>query len=59
MDMATNDGLKVAKQADPDGSRTLAVVTKLDLMDKGTIGDVFMFRSVYEYSVNGPASEYG
>ncbi|XP_034256492.1 dynamin-1-like protein [Thrips palmi] len=36
MDMAANEGLKLAKKADPDGSRTLAVLTKLDLMDEGT-----------------------
>ncbi|XP_034256441.1 dynamin-1-like protein isoform X2 [Thrips palmi] len=36
MDMAANEGLKLAKEADPDGTRTLAVVTKLDLMDQGT-----------------------
>lgn len=35
VDMATNDSLQLAQAADPDGSRTLAVVTKLDLMDKG------------------------
>ncbi|KAJ1523237.1 hypothetical protein ONE63_001119 [Megalurothrips usitatus] len=35
-DMSTNESLKIAKEADPAGERTLAVVTKLDLMDKGT-----------------------
>lgn len=35
-DMATNESLKLAKNVDPKGERTLAVVTKLDLMDKGT-----------------------
>ncbi|XP_049783668.1 dynamin-1-like protein isoform X2 [Schistocerca cancellata] len=35
-DMATNESLKLAKECDPDGRRTLAVVTKLDLMDAGT-----------------------
>ena len=28
--------LQIAKSVDPDGRRTLAVVTKLDLMDAGT-----------------------
>uniref|UniRef100_A0A8C1U996 Dynamin-1-like protein n=1 Tax=Cyprinus carpio TaxID=7962 RepID=A0A8C1U996_CYPCA len=32
-DMATSEALKVAREVDPDGRRTLAVVTKLDLMD--------------------------
>nr|XP_036222884.1 dynamin-1-like protein isoform X2 [Bactrocera oleae] len=35
-DMATSEALKLAKECDPDGRRTLAVVTKLDLMDAGT-----------------------
>ncbi|XP_021922512.1 dynamin-1-like protein isoform X2 [Zootermopsis nevadensis] len=35
-DMATSESLKMAKECDPDGRRTLAVVTKLDLMDAGT-----------------------
>ncbi|XP_060557155.1 dynamin-1-like protein isoform X2 [Ruditapes philippinarum] len=35
-DMATSDAMKLAKEVDPDGRRTLAVVTKLDLMDAGT-----------------------
>ncbi|XP_026474028.1 dynamin-1-like protein isoform X2 [Ctenocephalides felis] len=35
-DMATSESLKMAKDVDPDGRRTLAVVTKLDLMDAGT-----------------------
>ncbi|XP_076270748.1 dynamin related protein 1 isoform X2 [Rhynchophorus ferrugineus] len=35
-DMATSESLAIAKDVDPDGRRTLAVVTKLDLMDAGT-----------------------
>ncbi|XP_058446499.1 dynamin-1-like protein [Malaya genurostris] len=35
-DMATSESLKMAKEVDPDGRRTLAVLTKLDLMDAGT-----------------------
>ncbi|KAK1887461.1 Dynamin-1-like protein [Dissostichus eleginoides] len=35
-DMATSEALKVSRDIDPDGRRTLAVVTKLDLMDAGT-----------------------
>ena len=33
-DMA--ESLKIARDIDPDGRRTLAVITKLDLMDAGT-----------------------
>ncbi|KAL3320862.1 Dynamin-1-like protein [Cichlidogyrus casuarinus] len=35
-DMATSEAIKLAKEIDPLGRRTLAVLTKLDLMDKGT-----------------------
>lgn len=34
-DIATSESIKLAKEVDPDGRRTLAVVTKLDLMDAG------------------------
>jgi dynamin 1-like protein len=34
-DIATSESLKIAKDVDPDGRRTLAVITKLDLMDAG------------------------
>ncbi|KFM56611.1 Dynamin-1-like protein, partial [Stegodyphus mimosarum] len=35
-DFATSESLKLARECDMDGRRTLAVVTKLDLMDAGT-----------------------
>ncbi|XP_073993758.1 dynamin-1 shibire isoform X4 [Rhodnius prolixus] len=35
-DLATSDALQLAKQVDPDGVRTIGVITKLDLMDEGT-----------------------
>lgn len=35
-DFATSESLKLAREVDKDGRRTLAVVTKLDLMDAGT-----------------------
>jgi len=35
-DLATSDALMLAKSADPDGLRTIGVLTKLDLMDEGT-----------------------
>ena len=34
-DLANSDALKLARQVDPDGRRTLGVLTKVDLMDKG------------------------
>ncbi|XP_074609448.1 dynamin-1-like protein [Acropora palmata] len=36
IDLATSEALKIAREVDPDGNRTLAVCTKLDLMDHGT-----------------------
>ncbi|AAZ10505.1 dynamin, putative [Trypanosoma brucei brucei TREU927] len=35
-DLATSSSLQIAKQLDPEGERTIAVLTKLDLMDRGT-----------------------
>ncbi|KAG9142268.1 hypothetical protein Leryth_007688 [Lithospermum erythrorhizon] len=35
-DIATSDAIKLAREVDPSGERTFGVVTKLDLMDKGT-----------------------
>jgi dynamin GTPase len=35
-DLATSDALKLAKECDPQGVRTIGVLTKLDLMDEGT-----------------------
>ncbi|KAL1919278.1 uncharacterized protein VTP21DRAFT_1970 [Calcarisporiella thermophila] len=35
-DLANSDGLKIAREVDPEGSRTIGVLTKVDLMDQGT-----------------------
>lgn len=35
-DLANSDALKMARDVDPDGERTIGVVTKIDLMDEGT-----------------------
>ncbi|PAA71982.1 hypothetical protein BOX15_Mlig010364g2 [Macrostomum lignano] len=35
-DLANSDALKIAKEVDPNGTRTIGVITKLDLMDQGT-----------------------
>ncbi|XP_077580530.1 dynamin-1-like [Stigmatopora nigra] len=35
-DLANSDALQVAKDVDPQGLRTIGVITKLDLMDEGT-----------------------
>ncbi|TLD31034.1 hypothetical protein PspLS_02595 [Pyricularia sp. CBS 133598] len=35
-DLANSDGLKMAREVDPEGQRTIGVLTKVDLMDDGT-----------------------
>lgn len=35
-DIATSDAIKLAREVDPSGERTYGVLTKLDLMDRGT-----------------------
>ncbi|KAG7636178.1 unnamed protein product [Arabidopsis thaliana] len=35
-DLANSDALQIAGNADPDGHRTIGVITKLDIMDRGT-----------------------
>jgi hypothetical protein len=35
-DITTSDGLQMAREIDPQGHRTLGVLTKLDIMDMGT-----------------------
>ncbi|KAK1567570.1 hypothetical protein Q3G72_013670 [Acer saccharum] len=35
-DLATSDAIKLSREVDPAGDRTFGVLTKLDLMDKGT-----------------------
>ncbi|CAG8687483.1 2970_t:CDS:10 [Rhizophagus irregularis] len=36
VDLVNSESLKLAKQVDPEGKRTIGVLTKLDLMDAGT-----------------------
>lgn len=36
VDLANSDSLKLARSVDPQGRRTIGVLTKLDLMDQGT-----------------------
>jgi dynamin 1-like protein len=35
-DMVTQEGLKMAREVDPKGIRTVGVITKIDIMDRGT-----------------------
>lgn len=36
IDLANSDGLQLAREVDPEGQRTIGVLTKVDLMDDGT-----------------------
>ncbi|CAL9123769.1 unnamed protein product [Musa acuminata var. zebrina] len=45
-DLANSDALQMARIADPDGSRTIGVITKLDIMDRGTDARNFLLGKV-------------
>nr|XP_024362054.1 dynamin-related protein 3A-like isoform X3 [Physcomitrium patens] len=57
-DLANSDALQMARIADPDGSRTIGVISKLDIMDRGTdarsllLGNVIPLRLGYVGVVN-------
>ena len=36
-DLVNSDGLKMARSVDPAGDRTIGVLTKVDIMDAGTV----------------------
>ncbi|KAJ1918765.1 Dynamin- GTPase protein [Mycoemilia scoparia] len=36
VDIVNSESLKIAREVDPEGNRTLGVITKIDIMDKGT-----------------------
>jgi len=52
-DLANSDSLRIAKEVDPKGDRTIGVLTKIDLMDEGTnakdllMGDVYPLKLGY------------
>ncbi|KAL9244780.1 hypothetical protein vseg_018507 [Gypsophila vaccaria] len=45
-DLANSDALQMAGVADPDGYRTIGVITKLDIMDRGTDARNFLLGKV-------------
>ncbi|XP_012572460.2 dynamin-related protein 3A-like [Cicer arietinum] len=57
-DLANSDALQMAGNADPDGHRTIGVITKLDIMDRGTdarnllLGKIIPLRLGYVGVVN-------
>ncbi|XP_039120893.1 dynamin-related protein 3A-like isoform X1 [Dioscorea cayenensis subsp. rotundata] len=45
-DLSNSDALQMARTVDPDGSRTIGVITKLDIMDRGTDARNFLMGKV-------------
>ncbi|XP_022896211.1 dynamin-related protein 3A-like isoform X1 [Olea europaea var. sylvestris] len=45
-DLVNSDALQMAGMADPDGYRTIGVITKLDIMDRGTDARNFLLGKV-------------
>ncbi|XP_047944968.1 dynamin-related protein 3A-like [Salvia hispanica] len=45
-DLANSDALQMAQCVDPDGHRTIGVITKLDIMDRGTDACNFLLGKV-------------
>ncbi|XP_042499806.1 dynamin-related protein 3B-like [Macadamia integrifolia] len=45
-DLANSDALQIAGTADPDGYRTIGVISKLDIMDRGTDARNFLLGKV-------------
>ncbi|KAH0785467.1 Dynamin central region family protein [Histomonas meleagridis] len=46
-DLANSDSLIAARKVDPEGNRTIGVLTKLDIMDKGTDAREVLLNRVY------------
>ncbi|TKY64086.1 Dynamin-related protein 1B [Spatholobus suberectus] len=51
-DLATSDAIKISREVDPKGERTFGVLTKIDLMDKGT--DAVEILEGKSYKLNYP-----
>ncbi|VFQ68422.1 unnamed protein product [Cuscuta campestris] len=45
-DLANSDAIQISRSADPDGDRTIGVITKLDIMDRGTNARNFLLGKV-------------
>ena len=46
-DLANSDSLIAAREVDPNGDRTIGVLTKIDIMDKGTNARDILLNKVY------------
>ena len=49
-DLSTSDALKMAKEIDPQGKRTLGVLTKIDIMDGGTNANRILMNQKLNFS---------
>lgn len=49
--MSTSESIKLSKEVDPEGKRTLAVITKLDLMDAGNTF-IYSYKCLYFIFLN-------
>lgn len=47
IDLANSESLKLARSVDPQGRRTIGILTKLDLMDAGTNASDILTGRVY------------
>jgi GTPase SAR1 family protein len=47
-DIANSDSLLIAKEVDPDGKRTIGVLTKLDIVDQGTDVSLVLRNETYK-----------
>lgn len=46
-DLANSDSLRIAREVDPEGERTIGVITKIDLMDQGTNARDILENKIY------------
>ncbi|KAH0785822.1 Dynamin central region family protein [Histomonas meleagridis] len=46
-DLANSESLRIAREVDPYGDRTIGVITKIDLMDKGTNARDILQNKIY------------
>lgn len=50
-DLATSDALNMAAKVDPNGERTVGVLTKIDIVDKGTENDIIKIMNNEDYKL--------
>lgn len=48
-DLATSDALNIANKVDPNGDRTVGVLTKVDIIDKGNEENICKILNNEEY----------